>query len=106
MPNGPKISSGGSLSPRGDWRMPSDADASVWLADRHVLCVALSWATLLVEGLFPMVLWRPRLAPLFVSATAATHVGIWITMRAPFWLYLPLFAVFVPWSRLLRSPSK
>src|SRR5690606_462404 len=25
MPNGPKISSGGSLSPRGDWRMPSDA---------------------------------------------------------------------------------
>jgi NAD+ synthase (glutamine-hydrolysing) len=27
------MSSGGSLSPRGDWRMPSDADASVWLAE-------------------------------------------------------------------------
>ncbi len=25
MPNGPKVSHGGSLSPRGDWRMPSDA---------------------------------------------------------------------------------
>ena len=33
LPNGPKISSGGSLSPRGDWRMPSDADATAWLAE-------------------------------------------------------------------------
>jgi NAD+ synthase (glutamine-hydrolysing) len=32
-PNGPKISSGGSLSPRGDWRAPSDGDAAVWLAE-------------------------------------------------------------------------
>jgi NAD+ synthase (glutamine-hydrolysing) len=31
LPNGPKVSSGGSLSPRGDWRAPSDAVASVWL---------------------------------------------------------------------------
>ena len=31
MPNGPKVSSGGSLSPRGDWRAPSDSSASVWL---------------------------------------------------------------------------
>ncbi len=30
-PNGPKISAGGSLSPRGDWRAPSDATATVWL---------------------------------------------------------------------------
>lgn len=33
MPNGPKVSSGGSLSPRGDWRAPSDASAAAWLAD-------------------------------------------------------------------------
>jgi NAD+ synthase (glutamine-hydrolysing) len=33
MPNGPKISSGGSLSPRGDWRAPSDAGPGVWLAE-------------------------------------------------------------------------
>jgi NAD+ synthase (glutamine-hydrolysing) len=31
MPNGPKISSGGSLSPRGDWRAPSDGNSRVWL---------------------------------------------------------------------------
>jgi NAD+ synthase (glutamine-hydrolysing) len=33
LPNGPKISSGGSLSPRGDWRAPSDANAAVWLRE-------------------------------------------------------------------------
>ncbi|MCW2591572.1 MAG: nadE [Mycobacterium sp.] len=31
LPNGPKVSSGGALSPRGDWRAPSDMSARVWL---------------------------------------------------------------------------
>jgi NAD+ synthase (glutamine-hydrolysing) len=33
IPNGPKVLPGGSLSPRGDWRMPSDASVAAWLAD-------------------------------------------------------------------------
>src|SRR3954454_21438684 len=33
LPNGPKVSHGGSLSPRGDWRAPSDGSAAAWLAD-------------------------------------------------------------------------
>ncbi|HMM96467.1 NAD(+) synthase [Phycicoccus sp.] len=33
IPNGPKVVAGGSLSPRGDWRMPSDASAAAWLAE-------------------------------------------------------------------------
>ena len=33
LPNGPKVSHGGSLSPRGDWRAPSDMAATVWLAE-------------------------------------------------------------------------
>jgi NAD+ synthase (glutamine-hydrolysing) len=31
LPNGPKVGSGGSLSPRGDWRAPSDSEAVVWI---------------------------------------------------------------------------
>ena len=31
LPNGPKVAAGGSLSPRGDWRAPSDGNARVWL---------------------------------------------------------------------------
>lgn len=33
VPNGPKVTSGGSLSPRGDWRAPSDGNARIWLAE-------------------------------------------------------------------------
>jgi NAD+ synthase (glutamine-hydrolysing) len=33
LPNSPKVVSGGSLSPRGDWRAPSDGNAKVWLEE-------------------------------------------------------------------------
>jgi NAD+ synthase (glutamine-hydrolysing) len=33
LPNGPKVVAGGALSPRGDWRAPSDGSARAWLAD-------------------------------------------------------------------------
>ncbi|WP_250509371.1 NAD(+) synthase [Caballeronia sp. GACF4] len=33
IPNAPKVGTGGSLSPRGDWRAPSDSEATVWLDD-------------------------------------------------------------------------
>jgi NAD+ synthase (glutamine-hydrolysing) len=38
IPNGPKVVSGGALSPRGDWRAPSDGNATAWLdeLDRNV----------------------------------------------------------------------
>nr|WP_197979031.1 MULTISPECIES: NAD(+) synthase [unclassified Microbacterium] len=35
IPNGPKVSPAGSLSPRGDWRAPSDGNARAWLADLY-----------------------------------------------------------------------
>jgi NAD+ synthase (glutamine-hydrolysing) len=32
-PNGPKVAAGGSLSPRGDWRAPSDGNARIWIEE-------------------------------------------------------------------------
>jgi NAD+ synthase (glutamine-hydrolysing) len=38
VPNAPKVGSGGSLSPRGDWRAPSDSSATTWLEElRHAV---------------------------------------------------------------------
>ncbi|MDR2113921.1 MAG: NAD(+) synthase [Bifidobacteriaceae bacterium] len=37
LPNGPKVVAGGALSPRGDWRQPSDAAAKLWLAELALL---------------------------------------------------------------------
>jgi NAD+ synthase (glutamine-hydrolysing) len=33
VPNAPKVGSGGSLSPRGDWRAPSDGEPDVWITE-------------------------------------------------------------------------
>ncbi len=33
LPNGPKVMAGGSLSPRGDWRMPADVSGADWVAE-------------------------------------------------------------------------
>ena len=40
LPEGPKIGSV-SLSPRGDWRMPSDAEAKLWLEDLEAMYLKL-----------------------------------------------------------------
>ncbi len=37
IPNAPKVGSGGSLSPRGDYRAPSDSDAAAWLAELELV---------------------------------------------------------------------
>jgi NAD+ synthase (glutamine-hydrolysing) len=37
VPDAPKVGSGGSLSPRGDWRMPSDASVAAWLAEAQTI---------------------------------------------------------------------
>jgi len=39
VPDGPKVGSGGSLSPRGDWRMPADALPDTWLAEAEAIPV-------------------------------------------------------------------
>jgi NAD+ synthase (glutamine-hydrolysing) len=37
VPDSPKVGSGGSLSPRGDWRMPSDASVAAWIAELETI---------------------------------------------------------------------
>jgi NAD+ synthase (glutamine-hydrolysing) len=37
IPNAPKVGSGGSLSPRGDWRAPSDSEATAWLTTLNLI---------------------------------------------------------------------
>ena len=37
MPNGTKVTDGGALSPRGDWRAPSDGNAKAWLEELRAI---------------------------------------------------------------------
>ncbi|HTW88174.1 MAG TPA: NAD(+) synthase [Candidatus Binataceae bacterium] len=37
IPNAPKVGSGGSLSPRGDYRAPSDSESAAWLSQLEIV---------------------------------------------------------------------
>jgi hypothetical protein len=54
---------------------------ALFVADRPALAHLLAAATLAVELGFPLMLWRPRLAWLFLPAAVAMHAGIWLAMR-------------------------
>jgi NAD+ synthase (glutamine-hydrolysing) len=50
LPDGPKVGSGGALSPRGDWRMPSDASPDLWLAEAESIPLATPKVSRQIEG--------------------------------------------------------
>jgi len=84
-----------------------DLDPGVALGSNHAAMHALTWITMLFEGAFFLVLVWPRLGPALALVGALFHVGIWITMAVPFALYVPCFALLVPWTawaRRLRAP--
>ena len=50
IPNSPKVGSGGSLSPRSDWRAPSDSSAEAWLADLARVPVSAPVSAIATKG--------------------------------------------------------
>jgi predicted DCC family thiol-disulfide oxidoreductase YuxK/uncharacterized membrane protein YphA (DoxX/SURF4 family) len=89
------------------------SDMGVWLGQHHTLVLMLSWITILFEGTFFWVLISPRLAGLYVPMGVALHAGIYVAMRAPFFAFMVIYTVLVPWvpifktlSHLLPSPQK
>ena len=72
--------------------------AALFVADRPWLAHLLAAATMLVELGFPLVLWRPRLAWVFVPAVVAFHAGIWAAMRLDYWpMAATVLVVMVDW---------
>jgi hypothetical protein len=62
-------------------QQPAPNPYALFVADRPVLAHLLAAATLVVELGFPLMLWRPRLAWLFLPAAVAMHAGIWLAMH-------------------------
>jgi hypothetical protein len=62
-------------------QQPAPNPYALFVADRPVLAHLLAAATLAVELGFPLVLWRPRLAWLFLPTALALHAGIGLAMR-------------------------
>ncbi len=77
-------------------------EAGMALAEQHGLSHALTWFTVGFETFFFLVLFRPRWAPAFALVAASFHGGSMYTMSVPFGLYLPCFAILMPWTAWIR----
>jgi hypothetical protein len=98
------------------WVLYASSDAqpqpnpfALFVAGRPALAQLVAAATLAVELGFPLVLWRPRLAWLFVPAVLAMHAGIGLAMRLDYSVMAAtVVVVMVDWAALadrLRRPG-
>ena len=88
---------------------PEPNPFALFVADRPVLAHLVAAATLAVELGFPLVLWRPRLAWLFVPAVVAMHAGIGLAMHLDYSaMAATVVVVMVDWAavadHVLPSP--
>jgi hypothetical protein len=73
------------------------SNLGLWLSQHHTLVEIMSWGALLFELTFFLVVIYPRLAFLYIPAGIAMHIVIYFTMSAPFFTFISLYSVFIPW---------
>ena len=78
------------------------SDLGLWLSQHHTLVKIMSWGSALFELTFFLVLFFPWLAIVYVPVGISIHTGIYITMSAPFFTYIALYSVFVPWTYMFN----
>jgi hypothetical protein len=79
-----------------------DRPAGMWLAGHHGITVVLSWVTLLFEGTFILVMFFPKLRWIYLPLGLSMHAGIYFLMAAPFFEFMGLYSVFIPWTTVFE----
>ena len=69
------------------------------IAEHATVCAFLGWTALLIELLFPLVLFWRRASLIFIPAVVLIHAGTALFMHI-FFLDLPLLIIFVDWSKV------
>jgi hypothetical protein len=75
---------------------------AVWLAQFHTFILLCQVGILLFQGTFALAVIFPKLRWLYVPAGLLLHIGIFLTLTAPFFTWMALYAVFIPWSKAVR----
>jgi hypothetical protein len=78
-----------------------DSPLALWLAQHHGLILLMQWFVLLFQASFVLAALFPRLRWIYVPMGLGLHIGIYLTLEAPFFQWIVLYAVFIPWSRVL-----
>ncbi|MGL5083047.1 MAG: DCC1-like thiol-disulfide oxidoreductase family protein [Microcoleaceae cyanobacterium] len=83
-----------------------DRPLGIFLSQNHFLCVIFSWMAIIFEGTFFLVLIFPRLVWLYIPAGTSFHIGIYLAQWAPFFQFVTLYCVFLPWAALVKILSR
>lgn len=83
----------------------SDLALGMWMARQHTFCIFLSVGIIAVELFFFLTLFVPRLVPFLLLGGVLTHVGIYVTMGAPFFQFLVLYVAYCVPFLGRREPS-
>ncbi|HXK61989.1 MAG TPA: hypothetical protein PLP42_19050 [Acidobacteriota bacterium] len=81
---------------------PADDWLPMLLGQNFLVVTLLSWAVILFEGTFFLVLIFPRLAWIYVPIGIGMHASIQLMGMAPFPQYMLLYSVFVPWDDVIK----
>ena len=74
----------------------------VWLSQFHLPVMAMQFMVLAFQASFAIAMIFPKARWIYVPAGLMLHIGIYVLMRAPFFQWIALYAVFVPWTLGLK----
>jgi hypothetical protein len=74
----------------------------VWLSQFHTFILLSQIGILLFQATFALAVIFPKLRWIYVPAGLLLHIGIYLTLKAPFFSWIALYAVFIPWSEAVR----
>jgi hypothetical protein len=79
-----------------------DNPLGYWLSQHHILILLAQYGVLLFQATFALAVIFRKLRWIYVPAGLCLHIGIYLTLTAPFFQWIALYAVFIPWAEALR----
>jgi hypothetical protein len=74
----------------------------VWIGHYHSVALIASWISVFFEATFWLVLVVPRLALVFLPVGIGFHLAVYAIQRAPFFSFIVMYSVFIPWRDVFR----
>jgi hypothetical protein len=78
----------------------------LWLAQHYWLIVITQIGVELFQATFALAVLFPWMRFIYVPAGLTLHTGIYLALQAPFFAWLALYSVFIPWTAALRLLSR
>lgn len=78
-----------------------DSPLAVWLSTQHYLIYALQYLVYFLQSTFLIAVLFPKTRWFYVPVGLCFHLAIYFLLKAPFFYWWALYAVFIPWRRIV-----